>query len=265
MRVLALITTYNEARFIGDCLAHLIGQGVEAYVCDNASTDDTVSIASRFLGHGLRGIEHIPRDGVFRWRQLLQRKEELAAELEADWFFHLDADEILLPPRGDRDVVSALTAVDAAGWNAVQLSEFTFVPTHETPDHDHADYRRTMRWYYPFEPKPMHLVRGWKRQPERVNLVGTGGHVVNFPERRIFPGRFRLRHHLFVSRAHWIRKYAQKVFDPDELRDGWHGWRSSLHPDAVKLPHQADLRMSVSDDDLDPSSPRTRHCVVWPE
>ena len=41
MRILAIIATYNEERFIGGCLEHLFSQGVEAYLCDNQSTDGT--------------------------------------------------------------------------------------------------------------------------------------------------------------------------------------------------------------------------------
>src|SRR5687768_3625296 len=99
MRVLAIIATYNEERFIGGCLENLFAQGVEAYLCDNSSTDATVAIAERYRRSGLRGIEHIPRDGVFRWREILERKQALAAELSADWFLHVDADEVPLPPR----------------------------------------------------------------------------------------------------------------------------------------------------------------------
>jgi glycosyltransferase involved in cell wall biosynthesis len=98
LRIVAILATYNEERFIAGCLDHLLSQGVEAYVCDNDSTDATVAIASRYLGAGVRGIERLPRDGTFRWRRILERKEELAAELDADWFIHLDADEIPLPP-----------------------------------------------------------------------------------------------------------------------------------------------------------------------
>ena len=34
-RVVAIIATYNEERFIGDCLEHLFANDVEAYLCDN--------------------------------------------------------------------------------------------------------------------------------------------------------------------------------------------------------------------------------------
>ncbi len=263
MRVIALIAVHDEARFIGGCLDHLHEQGVEAYLCDDGSTDDTVAIASQRLGRGLLAVERLQRDGTYRWRGLLGRKEELASELEADWFLHLDADEIVLPPPGHATLREAFAAADAGGYNAVELAELTFVPTRESPDHDHADFRRTMIWYYPFASTPLHLVRGWKRQPQRVDLVSSGGHHAAFAGRRLFPERFRLRHYLFLSREHARQKYERRRYDAKELDAGWHGWRSSLRVDALRLPSQAELRVARKDDELDPSSPRTEHCVVW--
>jgi glycosyltransferase involved in cell wall biosynthesis len=263
MRVLAILATYNEERFIGGCLEHLFAHGVEAYLCDNQSTDDTVAIAAHYLGAGLRGIEQIPRDGTYRWRQILRRKEALAATLAADWFLHLDADEVPLPPRSDQTLAEALAEADAGGYNAAEFSELTFVPTREAPYHDHPHYRRTMHWYYPFAPTALHLVRAWKRQAQSVDLNSSGGHVVRFPGWRLWPRRCRLRHYLFLSPEHAVRKYAEKTYDPEEVRGGWHGWRATLTAGAVRLPSQAQLRTASTDDDLDTSSPRTTHCLLW--
>ena len=264
MRALALIAAYNEERFIATCLEHLISQGVEAYLCDNDSTDGTVAIAERYLGSGLRGIERLPRDGTFRWRQILRRKEELASELEADWFLHLDPDEIPLGPRPGQTLAEALAEADAEGYNAVDFAEFTFVPTREEPNHDHRDFRRTMRWYYPFAPAEHHRVIAWKRQEQPFDLASSGGHLIDFSERRISPLPFRLLHYLFLSREHAIGKYVSKIYDPKEVREGWHGWRATLSAGEVRLPSQTEMRTAVSDDDLDPSSPRTSHWLHWP-
>lgn len=263
MRALALIAAYNEERFIGTCLEHLFSQGIEAYLCDNDSTDRTVAIAERYLGAGLRAIERIPRDGTFRWRQILRRKEELAAELEADWFLHLDPDEIPLGPRPGQTLAEALAEADAEGYNAVDFLEFAFVATRESPDHDHPGFRRTMRWYYPFAPSEHHRVIAWKRQAQPFDLASSGGHLIQFSERRISPRRFRLLHYLFLSREHAIGKYVSKVYDPKEVREGWHGWRATLSAGDVRLPSQAALRTALTDDDLDPSSPRTTHWLHW--
>lgn len=98
MRVIALLATYNEERFIEGCLNHLTRHGVDVYLIDNESTDSTVAIAESYIGRGVIGIETFRRDGVFRFADILRRKEALAAELDSDWFIHLDADEFRLPP-----------------------------------------------------------------------------------------------------------------------------------------------------------------------
>jgi len=64
VRVVALITSYNERRFIGPCLEHLYEQGVESYLIDNGSTDETVEIAEQFLDRGLIAIEEFPLSKV---------------------------------------------------------------------------------------------------------------------------------------------------------------------------------------------------------
>lgn len=261
-RVVAIIATYNEERFIGGCLEHLFDNGVDAYLCDNESTDRTVEIATGYLGRGLRGIETLPRDGTYRWRQILARKQQLGAEMDADWLLHLDADEIPQSSRAGQTLAEAFAEADAAGYNAVEFRELTFVATREAPDHDHPEFRRTMRWYYPFEPRPLHLVRAWKRQPA-VDLVSTGGHQASFPGRRISPRPLFLRHYLILSREHMLRKYVRRRYDPAEVRKGWHGWRAKLTARKIRLPSQAELRFTADDADLDTSSPRRRHCIEW--
>lgn len=262
-RIVAILATYNEERFIGECLAHLMANGVEAYLCDNESTDRTVEIAASHLGRGLRGIETLPRDGTYRWKRILARKEQLAAELAADWFLHLDADEIPQSRRPAQTLAEAIAEADAAGYNAVEFDELTFVATRESPDHDHADFRRTMRWYYPFAPGPLHRVSGWKRQPW-VDLAATGGHQAKFRGRRISPHRLLLRHYVVLSHEHMLRKYVHRRYDAGEVRDGWHGWRAQVTRADIRLPSQAELRFSAQDADLDASSPRRQHWIEWP-
>jgi glycosyltransferase involved in cell wall biosynthesis len=269
----AIIAAYNEERFLGACLEHLFTQGVEVYLCDNESTDRTVEIASGYLDRGVVGIETLPRDGTYRWRGILARKEQLAAQLNADWFLHVDPDEILEPALTGQTLAVAFTEADRAGDNAVEFDELVFVATREMPDHDHADFQRTMRWYYPFEPRPSrwrhpfqrrahHRVIGWKRQA-KVDLVRSGGHQAEFPGRRISPQRFFLRHYLVLSHEQMVRKYVQRHYDPAEVRDGWHGWRARLGASDIQLPSQSELRFTADGTDLDASSPFRRHFIEW--
>jgi glycosyl transferase family 2 len=259
VRVIALLATYNEERFVVQCLEHLVRQGVEAYIVDNESEDRTVPLARQFIGRGLIGIESLPRRGVYRWKVILERKEQLAAELEADWFMHADPDEIRLPPVSGSTLGEALASVDRQGFNAVNFTEFTFVPTRQSPDHDHPDYVRTMRWYYPFLAASPSQLKGWKKQPAPVELAWSGGHVVRFPGLRMSPTPFPMRHYLFLSKAHAVRKYVQKTYDAEELASGWHVARSRLRAEDIILQDEAELRRYMSDDSLDPSDPLPRH------
>ena len=259
MRVIAVLATYNEELFIAGCLEHLFRQGVDVYLIDNCSTDRTVSIAERYLRKGLIDIETYPRHDAYSWRPLLERKEQLAANLDADWLMHVDADEIHLPPRTDRTLAQAFAEAEKRGYNAVNFLEFTFVPTRDAPDHEHAGFQETMRFYYPFAPSFPHLVRAWRRQVEPPELSWSGGHHVRFPGLRLSPVPFRMRHYLFLSVPHAIRKYVNKRYDPTELEAGWHGWRARLQEDVIRLPSSAELRPYRGDDKLDPSEPRSRH------
>jgi glycosyltransferase involved in cell wall biosynthesis len=263
MRVIALLATYNERRFIEPCLRHLDEQGVEAYLIDNGSTDETVELAKRWLDRNLIGIESFPRGegDVYSWRALLTRKEELAREMEADWFIHMDPDEIRLPPAGVDNLARALEKVDGEGFNAVNFLEFTFLPTREEPDHDHADFQRTLRTYYPFARRPRHQLKAWKAT-DVAELAWSAGHEVRFPQRRIHPRPFPMKHYLFLSAPHAIEKYVERHYDPSEIESGWHIWRSKLKTSDIVLPGRDELRIASMDSDLDPSEPRSSHLLA---
>ena len=255
MRVVALVAAYNERRFIDACFEHLERHGIEAYLIDNCSTDNTVQLAERWLDRNLIGIERFPRGegDVYDWKGLLRRKEELARELDADWFMHLDPDEMRLPPASGQTMLQGLEAVDHEGFNAVDFAEFTFVPTREEPDHDHPRFQTTMRAYYTFQKPPSpHQLKAWKANPQ-VELA-SGGHKVCFPEQKVYPHRFRMKHYLALSIPHAIEKYAERRYDPDEVESGWHGWRARVTADKIRLPSESELFISQSDDDLDPTS-----------
>jgi glycosyltransferase involved in cell wall biosynthesis len=263
VRAAALIAVYNEARFIEGCIEHLVEQGMHVYVIDNASEDDTADIVRRHLGRGVIGIETMPRSGVFKLRDVLRRKEELAMTLDADWFMHCDADEIrLAPPRFAPTLAEGFAEAVRRGYNAVNFQEFTFVPTRESPDHDHPRFRETMHWYYPFLPSFPHRRNAWQKQAERVDLVTYAGHRVVFPGLRMLPEPFILRHYLFLSAEHANRKYGARRHDPEALALGWHGWREAYTPQTLELPSADELRTYVSDDALDARDPRTRHCLA---
>jgi glycosyltransferase involved in cell wall biosynthesis len=259
VRVIALLAAYDEERFIAAVIEHLAAQDVDTYLIDNESTDSTVAVAERYRGRGLVGVETFPRAGVYPWLQLLDRKAELAATLDADWFLHVDADEFRLPPRSARSLRAALAEVDRAGYNAVNFQEFTFVPTREQPDHDHPRFQETMHGYYPYLPSFPNRLNAWKRQDRPVDLRTNGGHRVDFPGLRMYPESFPMRHYLFLSVPHAIRKYSERAYDPTEVEAGWHRRRVALRPEHIELLHESELRTYVADDLLDASEPWREH------
>lgn len=259
VRAIALLAVRDEERFVGGCIEHLAAHGVETYVIDNESTDATVAIAERYHGRGLAGIEAFPRDDSYPWLGLLERKAELATILDADWFLHVDADEVRLPPRAGTTLAEALAEADRHGCNAVNFLELTFVPTREHPDHDHPHYQETMLWYYPFLPRLPDRLNAWKQQERPVDLVSSGGHVVAFPDLRMYPEPFLMRHYLYLSVRHAIRKYVERVYDPAEIEMGLHRRRAALRATDITLLSERDLRTYLSDDLLDSSEPWTQH------
>lgn len=265
-RVVALACVRNEARFIGNLLRHMHDQGVGVYLLDNGSTDGTRDIAEGFRGRGLVGMEDLPFDGAFNLPAILRRKEALQRTLEADWFLHLDADEVRLAPEPGWTLAQAFAAVEDAGYNAVNFLEYTFVPTAESPEHDHPDYLSTMRWYYPFAPRLPHRVNAWRKGREPVDLTSRFGHRATFPGLRLCPAFFPMRHYQFLGIEHVRRKYGERRHDPDALSRGGHGgflgWRHNFRRDRVRFPSQVTLREYLGDHRLDASHPRAIHAIA---
>lgn len=262
MKVVAIIAARNEGRYIGRCCGHLAEQGIDFVVIDNESTDDTRAQAERHAGRGLLHVETYPYAGVYDWVGLLKRKEQIARDTDADWFMHLDADEIPeTPVRGER-FLDHLARVDDLGYTAVNFDEFVFVPTTSDECHEGGDYVASMRRYFFFEPCPQRLVRLW-RATRGVDLSGSGGHAASFADRRVYPVNFVLRHYIALSESHLRRKYTQeRVYAPAEVERGWHGWRATFEDVDVRLPRPEDLADTATDGGWDRSRPATRHLFV---
>jgi hypothetical protein len=231
-RVVAIIAAYNEGDVIGQVVGDLIEQGVYVYLLDHCSTDDTVAHAETHLGRGLLRIERFPPGDselagateAFSWEAILRRKEVLATELEAEWFIHHDADELRESPWAHLNLRDAIRAVDRFGYNAIDFELFDFWPTNEG-FRSGDDFRQTFRHYAPGEPFNKVQIKCWKKTPDRVDLASSGGHEARFPDRRVFPVRFVLRHYPIRGQAHGELKVFQDRlprFVTAERSRGWH-------------------------------------------
>jgi glycosyltransferase involved in cell wall biosynthesis len=231
-RVIAIISAFNEGDIIAAVIRHLVDNGVDVYLIDNRSTDDTVEQARQWLGRGLLEIETFPREippgsesaGSFDWTGILQRKEQLAGELNADWFIHHDADEIRESPWPGMTLKEAIGWVDTLGYSCINFRVFNFPPVDDgfRQGIDPAEY-----FSYCEEPPEFDTLqlKCWKAAKTPVSLVPWGGHEARFEDRRVFPIQFLLRHYPIRGQAHGVRKVFDERkgrFLQSELSQGWH-------------------------------------------
>ena len=227
-RIVAIIAAYNEADIIGQVVEDFIRQGVAVWLIDHASTDGTVAAVEPWLGRGLLSIERYPSEGAapdtYPWEALLRRKETLAAEIDADWFIHADADEFRESPWTGVPLGEAIRRVEALGYNAIDSARFDFWPIDDT-FRAGDDVRETFRWYEPAPVTDRIQIRCWKAGGARVDLVSSGGHEACFPGRSVFPLRFIVRHYPIRGQAHGARKVfveRRPRFLAEERARGWH-------------------------------------------
>jgi SAM-dependent methyltransferase len=212
-RVVAFVPTFNEADVIEGTITALAEDGIDVYVVDNWSTDETMSIVEGLRGRGVVGAERFPATqpttGRYWWQSIIRRTEELALMIEADWFMHVDADERRRSPWQDMSLRDAVYAVDRRGFNCIDHTVLEFFPVDERfrPGDDVEDVLR----HFQFGPRPGHFlqVKAWKNLGVRVDRASSYAHDTQFAGRRVFPYKFLLKHYPFRSSEHGRRK----VFD----------------------------------------------------
>ncbi len=209
-RTIALLAAYNEGDVISSVIGHLAESGVDVYLIDNRSTDDTASQATPWLGKGLLEIEEFParapedREHPFDWTAILRRKEELAGSLDADWFLHHDADEFRETPWPGIGLGEGIRWVDRLGYNCIDFRVFNFPPVDDA--FSGGDPRGHFRYWSEAPEFDRSQLKCWKNDGGPVSLVPSGGHEVGIPNRRVFPIPFLLRHYPIRSQAHGRRK-----------------------------------------------------------
>jgi hypothetical protein len=235
--VVALIAGYNEADIIGHVVGNLIDQGVGVYFLDDGSTDGTVDIVSQHLGRGVLAIEDLSKTfnefqaGSFKWEQILQRKAQLASQLDADWVMHHDADEFRESPWPHTSLLEGIRGVEALGFNAIDFQCLDFWPVHDR-FRPGDDVREAFSFYAPAAAHDRLQIKCWKKTGTSVDLTASGGHEARFPGRKVFPVRFLLRHYPIRGQAHGERKVFEERrarFVESERARGWHLQYDDVH------------------------------------
>jgi len=230
-RVISIICAYNEADIIAPVIEKTIAQGVEVYLMDHNSTDDTVEIAKKYLNRGLIHIERFPEDcgypvqneKTFILKDILKRKEELMNELPAHWFLHADADEIRYSPWHELTLREGIWQAEALGYNAINQKALYFRPVDDSfqPGSDPEEtirYFEHKRWQNPH-------VKIIRKPSTKLDLGADGGHLLEYPGKKVFPLRFLLLHYPLRSHEHGMKKIyeeRQNRYDQAALEQGWH-------------------------------------------
>ena len=252
-RALAVMPAYNEADVIFHAIGALVSEGVDVYLIDHNSTDETVAAATPWLGRGLLKIERFPQEAGYPernehemvWRDILRRVQDVSRAVPADWYLFVNADEFREAPWPGVTLAEGLREVDELGYSAVNFELFDFRPVDEE-FRPGEDPRRRLRHYDRPGRHDVLQIKAWKRQAQEVDIVSHGGHDALFEGKRIFPVPFILRHYPIRSSAHGARKVMGERlprFAAEERAGGWHvqydgyaGGKSYLHDPAALTP-----------------------------
>ncbi len=267
MLATAILAVRNERPYLGNCLNHLIENGLDYVVIDNGSSDGTAEFLRepRFARH-LAGYRTHPYEGHFDWLGLLQAREAAARETDGEWVLFVSADEIMHSYRTGESLTEAIGRLDSGGADVIDFDEFVFLPV----DHDYvpdAPGPQPMLHYYFFQPTKPRLMRARRRSLD-VSHVGQGGHVLEGGPFRLADETFALRHYIFRDQAHARSKYPSRTFRKEELDRGWHVNRADQAAGRFTFPPAESLhRLNRPDErELRRDAPRrTHYWQGWPE
>ena len=236
-RMLSIITAYNEADIIEQVVRSTLSEGSAVWVDDNWSSDGTFEIL-KSLGPALAGLERFPPDGPadqFQLHAQLRRKEEIAARFPGAWIVNQDADELRCSPWPGVRLRDALAFVDRCGFNCVDFTVLDFRPTDDAFDGT-QDLEACVP-LFEFGRRPGHFEqqRAWRQPRTPVNLADSGGHVVEFDGKAVYPYKFLLKHYPIRSQRQAEAKVfrdRKPRFAEEQSRRGWHGQYEGLEPGA---------------------------------
>lgn len=260
MKLSAILAIRNEEAYLANCLRHLVRNEVDYLIIDNDSTDGSAEIYHRKeFSANLINVVTLPYTGEFSLRAQLRLKMAVIETVEADWVLHVDADEMPHSYRQDETLKEAISRLDAGGANVVNFEEFVFLPldgNYASDIHGFPDIRH----YYFFAPRPLRLMRAW-RKANGFSLLEGGGHTLDGHEICVASESLALRHYIVLNQQHAYRKYTARTFAAAELADGWHRIRAGQPEAAFRFPVPDALKRleNVNDCDLDRSAPWAAH------
>lgn len=248
-RILAIICTYNEEDVICEVVDHLINQGLDVCIIDDASTDNTLNILQKKYGTNKKIIirtRAASKDFVLF--DILKLKEAIAKEFSSqyDWFMHLDSDEIRISPFPGYTLQNGISFADSLGYNAIDFTVIDF-RYDQTGVSITKNFEKNLN-LFEFGKRPGHFaqIKCWKKT-DVFQLAGTGGHNVNFEGIRVYPIKFLLKHYPYRNNEQAQKKLFKDRagrIDKANKDKGWHGHYLKHMQDGLKwdLNDLADIR-----------------------
>jgi hypothetical protein len=226
-RPLAILTSYNDEDIIEAIVKQYLLDGIRVHLIDNWSSDKTWPILEA-LQNPLLSLERFPADGPtgqFELYRILRRKEEIALQYPGTWIVHSDSDEIRASPWRQRNLKEAMCFVDRSGFNCIDFTglEFRALDNNFQSGSDPEKYFP----YFEFNRRPgaFRQQKVWKQPGMRVNLADSGGHIVEFSGKKLYPYKFVKKHYGVRSQEHGTRKILrerQPRFFQEQQTRGWH-------------------------------------------
>ena len=264
LKILALMMGRNCASTLGRVLQHLNENDIPLVFIDHGSTDGSGEIARSFYGSeregGVLQVDYEPYPGFFGLSRQLEIKRKIIDDSDAEWIFHVDADEIFETPSREESLRQFIERVDRSGYDVIDADEFVFPPRNEADNFEGSDFVETMRYYYRFAPRGRKLHRVFRKSYASDRWVHSGGHSVSVSEERIAPQKLRLRHYIGLSLNHLRRQYLGRVFSGMELKRGQHGNRVAPHQEFIKAPDNSRLH-NLDRDGWRTEEPETKHLI----
>ena len=258
MRITAMLCARDELPYLRHVLPYLAAEDIEVVLIDNGSTDGTLEAVRNGDFPNVVHLESFSYCGDFDLSRQLEIKWTLAESVASDWLIHQDADEILHAPTSWGGLRHHIEQADSLGFNVLNFNELVMLPAHPTRD----DILENSRKYYFFEPKPMRLMRVWKRT---ANLTGgkSGGHRLE-GDVNVYPQRMLLKHFIVRNQEHAYAKYLHRTFSLTDLEKGWHANRLNFTVDNLRIPTSGEhLHRLASPLDTPDRLPRPSRTHYW--
>lgn len=259
MKITAILCVRNELPYLRHVLPYLADEDVEVVLIDNGCTDRTVDAVRQGDFPNVVRVETFPYSGSFDLSRQLEIKWAVAGTLTSDWLIHQDADEILHSPTRWGGLRYHIEQADSRGFNVLNFNELVMLPA----DPDRDDILQNSSNYYFFEPKPMRLMRAWKRAAN-LRPGKSGGHRLEGEDVNVYPERMILKHFIVRNQEHAYEKYLGRSFSSIDLEKGWHKNRLSFTADNLRIPTSGEHLQSLSSPMHAPERlPRSSRTHFW--